>query len=113
VFEVETRVDSGRLVLIVVGDLDLASAPSFRSAALAATAEDGDVVVDLTGCDLLDSVGVGLLLGLHRRLRASGRTLCVVCDEPRVRRVLELTEADRILAVVAARPAPVAPSVGR
>jgi anti-sigma B factor antagonist len=100
VFEVDTTVRGGHLVLAVAGEVDLASAPSFRRAAIEAAGDAGRVVVDLTACDHLDSVGVGLLLGLHKRLRERSGSLVVVCPEPRVRRVLELTEVDRIITVV-------------
>ena len=46
----------------VIGEVDLASAPSMR-AALRALPADASVAVDLSDCSLIDSVGIGLLIG--------------------------------------------------
>jgi anti-sigma B factor antagonist len=106
VFDVEVRHRAGQVALHVNGTLDLATAPAFRQAAVRALADldigDGPprVVVDLTACDHLDSVGVGLVLGVFKRVRARDGALTVVCPEPRVRLVLELTGVDRLLPVV-------------
>jgi anti-anti-sigma factor len=104
VLRTEAIYDGGRLVLRVVGDLDLASAPAFRQALTSAFADLGSepvagVIVDLGACDHLDSVGVGLLLGVLKRARGVGAPLSLVTDAPRLRRVLELTEIDRLVPV--------------
>lgn len=91
----------GRAVLHVSGDLDLATAPAFRQAIVGAVAAgDRRLIVDLGATDHLDSVGLGLLLGARKRAVAHGGDLVVVCPEPRLRRVLELTELTRIVPVV-------------
>lgn len=98
VLQVETSRRGPWVVLHVTGDVDLATAPVLRQAALSVVRDaPGGVLVDLTACHHLDSVGVGLLLGVHRRCRAHGGRLVVVADEPRVRRVLAATELDRIV----------------
>lgn len=64
-----------RLVLVVIGDVDLAAAPDLRSALHAAARDGRPVLLDLSGCTFLDSVGVGLLLGASRRCTAGLRVL--------------------------------------
>lgn len=102
---VDTSYEPGRIVLRVTGELDLATAPAFRQVTVAALAElsqsdvVAEVVVDLSNCDHLDSVGVGLLLGVLKRARTVGATMVIRCDEERIRRVLALTEVDRIVPV--------------
>jgi anti-sigma B factor antagonist len=105
VLRLETTYDDGRLVLRVVGELDLASAPAFRQALTSTFAElAGEpvqaVVVDLGACDHLDSVGVGLLLSVLKRTRTAGASLALVSAEPRLRRVLDLTGVDRLVPVL-------------
>lgn len=88
-------------VLRVLGELDLATAPAFRQQLVGAVSEGHhDLVIDLDATDYIDSVGVGLLLGALKRVRTQGGSVVVVCSEPRLRRVLELTGLDRILTVV-------------
>jgi anti-sigma B factor antagonist len=100
-FGIEVHHRGDRTVLAVGGELDLATAPAFRQAATNAVAEGArQVVVDLSGCDHIDSIGVGLLLGLSKRVRTVDGSLVVVCADPRLVRVLDLTELSRILPVV-------------
>ncbi len=97
--DVEVR---GHIAIVrVSGDLDMATAPTFRRETVAAIAAGAtDVVVDLSPTDHIDSVGVGLLLGVLKRVRTHGGSVRVVCDEDRIRRVLELTELTTIVPVV-------------
>lgn len=68
----------GAWVMALHGELDLAAAPSFRSAALQSL-QDGwiDLVVDLESVSFIDSAGLGVLIGLRRRVRDLGGTLSV------------------------------------
>ena len=59
----------------------------------------GRLVVDLSGVELLDATGLGVLVGAHRRARLQDREL-VLCDAgPRVARLLALTRLNRVIAV--------------
>ena len=71
-------VDAGE-PLRVAADLDLLGAPRLRSA-IAARLEAGatSVVVDLTGVEFIDSVGLSLLLTTRERCRALGGSFEVV-----------------------------------
>jgi anti-sigma B factor antagonist len=63
-------------VLQVRGELDALTAPDLRTTldALAADRER-DVVVDLSELRLIDSSGVGALVSLYKRVRATGRSV--------------------------------------
>jgi anti-sigma B factor antagonist len=99
-FGIEVHHRGAQTVIAVGGELDLATAPAFRQATTNAVADGArHVVVDLSGCDHIDSIGVGLLLGVLKRARTVGGTLVVVCPDPRLRRVLDLTDLSRIVTV--------------
>ncbi len=85
-------------VLVVSGELDVATAPRLRQR-LVALVEEGarHVAVDLSAVGLLDSTGLGVLIGAVKRLRGHGGDLVVVCDDDRIRRVFELTRLDRAI----------------
>ena len=63
------------------------------------------VVVDLTGVEGIDSLGVALLVRLAKRLRDRGVAMAVIPGDGRVARVLGLARVDRILNVVLTREA--------
>jgi anti-sigma B factor antagonist len=96
------RIDTKRFgdswVVVVVGDVDLRSAPELRDR-LASLGDTGakHVVVDLSDCEFLDSMGLGVLLGAKKRMARDGRQLRVVVSSPDVRRIFEITMLDRVL----------------
>lgn len=85
-------------VLAVSGDLDVAGAPNLRAAVSAAvSAGQVDLILDLSGVDFIDSLGLGVVVGALKRVRQRDGELALVCPETRIRRVFELCDLDRIL----------------
>lgn len=87
-------------ILSVGGDLDVVGAPDLRQAVVAAVAGGSRLVVlDLSDLDFVDSFGIGAVVGALKRLRQRGGDLALVCPSPRIRRVFEICDLDRILAM--------------
>jgi anti-sigma B factor antagonist len=57
------------------------------------------VIVDLSGIDVIDVTGLGMLAGAHRRLERSGRRLVLRGCADHVRRVLAVTRLSRVMHV--------------
>ena len=84
-------------VLVLGGESARAGAPRRRQAVVAeAAAGERHVVLDLTAVDFIDSTGLGVVVGALRRLRTHDGELSVVCPEPRLRRVFEMCDLDRV-----------------
>ena len=100
-FRVDVRRDSGRIVLSLFGELDLASAPMLQGAL-----EDVDVgpsttvVFDLQGLEFIDSTGLRTIFSAQQRLRELGGDFAVTRGSPQVQRLLEITRADEHLQVL-------------
>jgi anti-sigma B factor antagonist len=90
----QRKLADGKTVLEVEGELDLASAPSLKWA-LADLQEAGekDLIVDLGGVSFIDSTALGVLVGAQRGLDVGARLL-LICSEPNVLRIFELTGLD-------------------
>lgn len=84
---------SGRVVTVQpVGDLDLATSDDLRARlAEAATLSAYLVVLDLAQVDFLDSTAVGVVVGAHKHLAATGRHLVLCHVGPVPARVLQIT----------------------
>jgi anti-sigma B factor antagonist len=95
--------------VLLTGRLDGRSAGQVRDtlhAMLAAGSER--LVVDLSGVELLDATGLGVLVGAHRRARLAGRDLVLRGAHGRVARLLRLVRLDRVITLEPAqRPVPV------
>ena len=87
-------------VLRVGGDLDVVGAPDLRQAVVTAVAGGARLLaLDLSELDFIDSFGIGAVVGALKRLRQRGGDLALVCPSPRIRRVFEICDLDRILAL--------------
>jgi anti-sigma B factor antagonist len=87
-------------VLSVGGELDVVGAPDLRQAVVKAVA-DGcrGLILDISDLDFIDSFGIGAVVAALKRLRQRGGELALVCPSPRIRRVFEICDLDRIIAV--------------
>jgi anti-anti-sigma factor len=103
-----TGTDRGEVAL--VGRLDVRGAAAAREALHAALAAlpagGGELVVDLSGVELLDATGLGVLVGTHRRAQLAGCRLVLRGAPPRVARLLSVTRLDRVIPIETADSVP-------
>lgn len=88
-------------VFRVLGALDVTTAATIRAdlTDLLAAGGTDDLVVDLTQMGALDTVGLGLLVGIHRQAQRAGRRLVLTGVPPRMSRVLAVTRLNRVLSI--------------
>jgi anti-sigma B factor antagonist len=84
-------------VVSVTGELDVSNAKEFedecqRVIDLGATR----MVVDMVGLSFIDSMALGALTKAAKRIRAGSGECVVVVDDPRIRRVFQITGLERI-----------------
>jgi len=97
------EVDEGRSPFVVVavrGEVDIATAPKLREKLVELASQGAQqVVVDLEGVEFLDSTGLGVLIGGMKRLRGLDGDLSLVCTQPRILKVFEITGLNRAFAI--------------
>jgi anti-sigma B factor antagonist len=106
-FTVDTeRLADDTALIVLSGQVDLHTAPELRDELVGAI-EDGalNIVVDLTRATFIDSMTLGVLLGAVKRLRPRGGRLRIVCDDPNIRKIFEITLLDRVFALYGTREA--------
>ena len=87
-------------VLTVEGEVDIATAPKLREKLVELAAGGATrVVVDLEKVEFLDSTGLGVLIGGMKRLRSTDGDLTLVCTQPRILRVFEITGLNRAFTI--------------
>ena len=93
--------DSGEtLVLRLRGSLDIATAPTVRAALTQATDDGGrHLIVDLTQLEFLDSTGLGVLIGAHRRAAEHSGSFRLIVNDGPISRLLNITGLVGVFAV--------------
>lgn len=98
--------EQGVQAISVRGELDLSTAPELEGP-LEQTLENGkgSVLIDLTGCEFIDSTGIALIVRAWQRLQSgeNGRALVICSQNDQVRRVLEITGLELSIPVHATR----------
>ena len=88
------------VIVTAVGEFDFESSDRLRSALMAVAQDfDGDVIVDLSRTEFLDSIAIGVLLQTWQRLRSLDRELVIRSPHDRIRRVLEIASIGEVVRV--------------
>lgn len=98
--QLDVEHENGYTVVTPRGDLDLATVRDLR-AAIHQLLQDGhtNLVLDLGEVSFIDSSGLGVLIGARRKTFARQGSFSLVCDNDRVRRLLELTSLDKVFTI--------------
>jgi anti-anti-sigma factor len=94
----EQRLDERTSVVTVRGEIHVTTAPEF-SRLLTDTIVAGRtaLVLDLTEVEFIDSTGLSVLLNALRQVTHAGGSMAVVCTNPTVLRLFEITCLDSTL----------------
>jgi anti-sigma B factor antagonist len=94
----------GAVILALRGEVDLYTCPEFKQELLQVIADGATlVVVDLTGATFIDSTALGVIIRGVERVKQNDGRLVVVCTDPNIVKVFEVTGLNRIFAVHSSR----------
>jgi anti-sigma B factor antagonist len=100
----EESLGRGAHLIAVEGEVDVAAAPEIeRRLNEAVEAGTAGVVIDLSGASEVDSPMLRVLIRGYRRLGWGNGRFAVVCSDPAICKVFEITGLDEMLEVVASR----------
>jgi len=100
-FGVDVGGTSAAPVVVVRGEIDVATSPQLRNE-LNALVERGarEITLEFGDVSFVDSSGLGVLVGTYKRLREEGdRSIRIVGAQPSVRKVFEITGLESALLV--------------
>lgn len=97
----DTTEYNGWTVLAVGGEIDVATAGQLRDQ-VSAMISDGAhrIVADLDGVEFMDSTGLGVLVGAHKSLVDAGGAMRVVCSQPTILKVFDITGLNAVIPLV-------------
>jgi anti-sigma B factor antagonist len=94
------QLGSSAYVISVTGELDVSNARQLTEESERVIERGARrMVVDLVGLSFIDSVALGALTKAANRIRAAEGECVVVVDDPRIRRVFEITGLERIFRI--------------
>ena len=82
-------------MLLLTGELDMATAPALVARAEALLSEGRALVLDLRELSFVDSTGLGAIAEVERRARTTGATLALVPGPRNVQRVFDVSGTTR------------------
>jgi anti-sigma B factor antagonist len=88
----EQEIRPGCRGIAVEGELDLSVADELRDTLERAIGESSEVLIRLETCDFIDSTGIAVIVGAHKRAAEEGKRAVAVCaPSSQVFRVLSVT----------------------
>ena len=95
--KVDTRPVNNASMIDLEGEVDVYTAPQLKQQIINML-DSGvyHVIVNLSNVEYLDSTALGVLIGGLKRLRERNGTLDLICPNPRIRRIFEITGLDKI-----------------
>jgi anti-sigma B factor antagonist len=95
--ELRCRKPDDIALVVVSGELDIATGPVILNALMDVVEGSTSVVVDLSGVPLCDARGLSSLLRAHNYASQTGTIVVYARPQPSVRSVLEITGLDQVL----------------
>lgn len=96
----DSELEGGAQLVELGGEVDLYTAPQLKERIAAAIdAGKTTLVIDLTKVTFIDSTTLGVLVAAIKRVRPEGGGVGVVCSEPSITRVFEITGLDQMIPI--------------
>jgi anti-sigma B factor antagonist len=100
--QMELKIDRshGSCVFSLAGEIDVYTAPQLKQT-LNEAIDQGCVapIVDLTNVDFIDSTGLGVLVGVLKRVKERDGSLRLVCTSEQIMRIFRITGLDKVFEV--------------
>jgi len=98
--ELEVADHDGASLLVVHGQIDVYTAPRLRERLVEMVSQGARrILVDLNDVDFLDSTGLGVLVGVLKRVRSHEGELTLICGRPRILKVFEITGLTKVFSI--------------
>jgi anti-sigma B factor antagonist len=97
--EHQVREEHGLAVAAFGGDIDFSSSPEVREILLDLVADKGDLLVDLSSVDYIDSSGVASLIEAFQSAKRDGRRFGLVAVSRPAMRVLQLAHLEKVFPI--------------
>ena len=91
---IDVRHDQSYAIVTAAGEIDISTVTRLRRAPFRTGGRGRPLVVDLDQVSLIDSAGLGALVGTANRAAAHGGSVYAACDRPKIRELFRLAGLD-------------------
>ncbi|RSL29157.1 anti-sigma factor antagonist [Salibacterium salarium] len=96
--DIQTEEKDDYTLVYVAGEVDAYTASQLRESLLPLTEkENGNVIVDLSSVDYIDSTGLGIFIGALKSSNSYNGTLKLIGLNTRVKRLFSITGLDEVM----------------
>jgi anti-sigma B factor antagonist len=96
---------NGWTVVSVTGEIDVYSAATLREPLNALIDIAGNsVLLDLQAVDFMDSMGLRVIVGAHKRAEATRSQFALLSTRPQIRNLLHITGLDEVIPMLSEIP---------
>jgi anti-sigma B factor antagonist len=89
-------------VIYASGEIDVYTAPALREKLIELTDKGNyKLLIDMEQVDFLDSIGLGVLVGGLKRVRAHNGSLNLVCTQERILKIFRITGLTKVFGIYA------------
>lgn len=93
-------VTDGIVVMTIRGPMDVATVPQLRDTLIGLIDEGHDrFVFEMSDVDFIDSIGLGVIVGVVHRLRPHGGALALAAPSAHARKAFHITQLTRVLSL--------------
>lgn len=98
-FTVATRLEGNRALVMLRGELDMASIAVMAESLVGIAFVVEELVLDFSNLEFIDACGLRTIASTVRQVKACGGSASIRSPSPRVERLLELTDFKQIVGV--------------
>lgn len=87
-------------VIKPVGEVDIYTSPKMKEVLIDSLKEkDVDILIDCEEVDYVDSTGLGVLIGVLKRVRESGNDIIIINLKQNIRKLFDITGLDKVFII--------------
>ena len=95
---IKSSYEKDNWVFFVEGELDVSCAKAFKTKIEDSLDEKfSDVSIDMKDLTYIDSTGVGVIVGIMKTLRKSGKDIVLLNAKDNIKKIFKITGIDQIL----------------
>ena len=99
-FGMDHSVTEGIVVMTIRGPMDVATVPQLRDTLIGLIDEGHDrFVFEMSAVDFIDSIGLGVIVGVVHRLRPHDGALALAAPSAHARKAFHITQLTRVLSL--------------